>query len=829
MNRPHQPGRILPDVWILLLAAFAVLAAAGRHPGAIAQAQWVTNGNDVNTTNTGNAGVGTTAPVAKLDVTNSEDKTQIRFGMGSGNSGGFLFSNGPGHAVFSGGTGWDGGWFARSMSASFMQLNGGSVSFFGNTGLTVGSLFTPSELMRITPSGNVGIGTTNPSRLLEISASSANTSPFMASTAALSVFNTNTTANNTADFSFRTFDSAGAGITPAKIVAVFTNHTAGASAGDLTFVTLNASAAAERMRVTGGGNVGIGTAAPGFKLDVQGGQVNASGGLCIAGDCKTAWSQVGGSASQWTTSGSNIYYNTGSVGIGTATPSSARLHLYSPGNTYLRIGAPLASQSAIAFNDDTNGQDIVLFRPEGTRNFSLWTATAGQALGVTQAGNVGIGGGNPTYPLDVNMAAQPVGGVTYGVRLQQTLTENTNNFGNATALYINPTFVDGMAVGNTHNALVTTNGNVGIGVATTGAALDVQSPGVANGQAATYGTRFQQTLNSAGNNSNSVAVLINPNFNDGMAVGTAHTGLAVTSGNVGFGTLTPGYRVDVQGGQVNASGGLCIAGDCKTAWSQVGGSGTSSQWATSGSNISFNSGSVGIGTATPTQLLDVSGSGEVKARAAGTLSAAILLQESTGTTTWSEWQQYYDRLRLNMNNGSTTKADVMTILSSGKVGIGKDTPTEALDVVGNIRATGSVSATYQDVAEWVPSTQKLAAGTVVVLDADRTNHVLAATKAYDTGVAGVVSAEPGIILGVGSADKLKIATTGRVKVKVDATRAPIKVGDLLVTSGVEGVAMKSVPVDLGGTQIHRPGTIVGKALESLESGTGEILVLLSLQ
>lgn len=42
--------------------------------------------------------------------------------------------------------------------------------------------------------------------------------------------------------------------------------------------------------------------------------------------------------------------------------------------------------------------------------------------------------------------------------------------------------------------------------------------------------------------------------------------------------------------------------------------------------------------------------------------------------------------------------------------------------------------------------------------------------------------------------------------------------------------MKSVPVELlGGTRIHRPGTIIGKALEPLEKGTGEILVLLSLQ
>jgi hypothetical protein len=66
-------------------------------------------------------------------------------------------------------------------------------------------------------------------------------------------------------------------------------------------------------------------------------------------------------------------------------------------------------------------------------------------------------------------------------------------------------------------------------------------------------------------------------------------------------------------------------------------------------------------------------------------------------------------------------------------------------------------------------------------------------------------------------------------VKVDATSAPIGVGDLLVTSDVAGTAMRSVPVIVGGVSIHRPGTIIGKALEPLQSGTGEILVLLSLQ
>jgi hypothetical protein len=185
---------------------------------------------------------------------------------------------------------------------------------------------------------------------------------------------------------------------------------------------------------------------------------------------------------------------------------------------------------------------------------------------------------------------------------------------------------------------------------------------------------------------------------------------------------------------------------------------------------------------------------------------------------------------------------------SGNVGIGTATPgagykldvngdthvTGAISTTGSINAGGTitgatVNATYQDVAEWVPSVQKLEAGTVVVLDPEKTNHVLASTESYDTKVAGVVSARPGIALGEGGEGKALVATTGRVKVKVDATRAPIHVGDLLVTSDVEGVAMKSVPVEIGGRKLHAPGTIIGKALEPLASGTGEILVLLSLQ
>jgi hypothetical protein len=178
--------------------------------------------------------------------------------------------------------------------------------------------------------------------------------------------------------------------------------------------------------------------------------------------------------------------------------------------------------------------------------------------------------------------------------------------------------------------------------------------------------------------------------------------------------------------------------------------------------------------------------------------------------------------------------ELMRIKASGYVGIGTDSPSKKLDVAGdlNVRDTitgGNIIAKYQDVAEWVVSSQQLDVGTVVVLDPDRTNQVLASTQAYDTKVAGVVSARPGITLGEGGANKVLVATTGRVRVRVDATHAPIHIGDLLVTSDVIGVAMKSEPITVGGRQLHAPGTLIGKALEPFDKGVGEILVLLSLQ
>jgi hypothetical protein len=170
---------------------------------------------------------------------------------------------------------------------------------------------------------------------------------------------------------------------------------------------------------------------------------------------------------------------------------------------------------------------------------------------------------------------------------------------------------------------------------------------------------------------------------------------------------------------------------------------------------------------------------------------------------------------------------------NGNVGIGSSSaaidPQERLVVDGNINVTGNINAKYQDIAEWVPASNDLSPGTVVVLNHERTNEVMSSHASYDTSVAGVVSAQPGVLLGEAGDSKEQIATTGRVRVWADASVAAIRIGDLLVTSDKPGMAMRSEPLEIGGRKLHQPGTIIGKALEPLDRGTGQILVLLSLQ
>ena len=118
------------------------------------------------------------------------------------------------------------------------------------------------ERMRITSTGNVGIGTASPSGILDASGSAP----------VVYITNTSTSAWGTSGLYFKT---ATVGI--AKILAQRNNLTSG---GYLLFnTTTDAGVDTERMRIDSTGNVGIGTASPAFTGLTISGKGNPSVGI----------------------------------------------------------------------------------------------------------------------------------------------------------------------------------------------------------------------------------------------------------------------------------------------------------------------------------------------------------------------------------------------------------------------------------------------------------------------------------------------------------------------------------------------------------------------
>lgn len=94
-------------------------------------------------------------------------------------------------------------------------------------------------------------------------------------------------------------------------------------------------------------------------------------------------------------------------------------------------------------------------------------------------------------------------------------------------------------------------------------------------------------------------------------------------------------------------------------------------------------------------------------------------------------------------------------------------------------------------------------------------------------VAGVFATKPGVIGRreklVKGADEIPMAMVGIVPTKVSAENGAIRQGDLLVTASTGGYAMK------GTDRSRLVGAVIGKAMGSIDAGTGIIEVLVTLQ
>ncbi|WP_328868664.1 hypothetical protein OHT76_00240 [Streptomyces sp. NBC_00287] len=151
-------------------------------------------------------------------------------------------------------------------------------------------------------------------------------------------------------------------------------------------------------------------------------------------------------------------------------------------------------------------------------------------------------------------------------------------------------------------------------------------------------------------------------------------------------------------------------------------------------------------------------------------------------------------------------------------------------VTGDLILPGADVAEQFDVAERVDDAVGIEPGTVVVLDDE--GALAPCERTYDTTVAGVVSGAgdrvPALVLdrreaqGNGAAQRRTVAVVGKVWCRAEASPRPIRVGDLLTTSSVQGHAMAATDRE------SAFGAVLGKALTPLATGTGLVLTLVGL-
>ncbi len=140
---------------------------------------------------------------------------------------------------------------------------------------------------------------------------------------------------------------------------------------------------------------------------------------------------------------------------------------------------------------------------------------------------------------------------------------------------------------------------------------------------------------------------------------------------------------------------------------------------------------------------------------------------------------------------------------------------------------GFLTSTGADVAEKfaVSASAVPEPGTLMVIDPDHPGQLKPSDSAYDNKVAGIVSGAGGLQPGVTLSDQdgVPIALAGRVYVKAEAYSGAIVPGDLLTSSSMPGYAMKASDHN------RAIGAVIGKAMTGLDSATGLVLVLVSLQ